>query len=137
LLLVALVVSVAAVRGQGAAGDMEKIQGTWKVVSVGGLDKELLKDAKVVITTDNFTIALAGNEQGRPYKLDPSVKPKAFDLLPPKNVKGLPSLGIYHLDGEDLKLCWDANGKVRPSVFTAKGKGGQDLRLMILKREKK
>jgi uncharacterized protein (TIGR03067 family) len=103
------------------------------------LPPEALKAARVVLTADKLTFDLTGAGKGPEarYTLDPGKKPKAIDLVDLGRKDGKPSPGIYLLDGDDLKLCWDANGNSRPSEFTKVGKGGQDLRLLVLKREKK
>jgi uncharacterized protein (TIGR03067 family) len=121
-----------------AAGDKEKIQGTWKVVSQGGID---IKVVKVVITADKLTMEFAGGKFPAVYKLDPSKKPKAFDVegnaVDPKTKERKFAPGIYALEGDELKMCWDANCKARPTEFTKVSKEGQDLRLLVLERAKK
>ena len=127
---------------QGPQEDKEKIQGTWKIVSfkqIEGKDMlpaEVLKTAKAVITADKivFDFGMGGSDEIS-YKLDHSKKPKAIDLVAKKDK---PLLGIYSLDGDDLKLCWDPNFGSRPAEFSTDGKATEkDVRLLILKREKK
>ena len=48
--------------------------------------------------------------------------------------KGNTSLGIYQLEGDDLKLCLTITAKDRPAEFAAKPKSG--LGIEVLKREK-
>jgi uncharacterized protein (TIGR03067 family) len=123
--------------------DNEKIQGTWKIVSFEARGKkellppEALKVATVVITADKMTFDFGKEKLEARFKIDPAKKPKTIDLeeLKEKNAKPVP--GIYLLQGDSLKLCWDANGRSRPTEFTKEGKIPQDLRLVALKREKK
>ena len=128
--------------GQDAQGDKAKIQGTWKIVSIevrapkDFLPKDALKAGKVVITGDKMSFSFGKVAFEVRYKLDPGKKPKTIDLLVDKE-KEAKALGVYLLEGDDLKLCWNANDTGRPTEFTKDGKVGQDLRFFILKREKK
>jgi uncharacterized protein (TIGR03067 family) len=138
-------VAGASALGQEPQAEKGKIQGTWKLVSFEAaganelLPPDALKKARVLITADKLTFDLMGG--GKPleahYTLDPSNKPKAIDLVDLESKERKPLPGIYQVDGDDLKLCWDANGQSRPSEFTKVSKRGQDLRLVILKRVKK
>ena len=49
---------------------------------------------------------------------DQAKKPKAIDFA---EKKGEPVPGIYELDGDSLKICWNKEDKVkgRPDRFTA------------------
>src|SRR5207249_839287 len=66
------------------------------------------------------------------YALDPAQMPKAIDMKPTKGEgTALPIyLGIYHLDGNNLKLCYSP--KQRPTEFATQGK--PDRMLFIMKR---
>ena len=130
------------VRSQEGGGDKEKIQGTWKIVSFEAfgmkeIPPEVLKESRMTITADKISYKLGGEMGELGYKLDPSKQPKAIDLLEKKGGKEIVIPGIYLLDGDNLKLCWDANVGPWPKEFSKKGEGGQDLRLVILKRERK
>jgi uncharacterized protein (TIGR03067 family) len=144
LLLIVLVFGFLAgtdVRSQDGTKDKAILQGTWMVVSLEPMARkltpEVLKAAKLVITGDKFTISIADSKDEASYKLDPTQKPKAIDVTDLRRQDAKPSPGIYLLEGDDLKLCWDANGASRPTAFTTAGKAGQDLRLIVLKREPK
>jgi uncharacterized protein (TIGR03067 family) len=66
------------------------------------------------------------------FKLNPSGKPKTFDLY--EAGKKTPVEGIYELDGDNLKLCFQLFGQSypRPKEFSAKKGSGQAL--MVWKR---
>jgi uncharacterized protein (TIGR03067 family) len=75
------------------------------------------------------------------FKLDISKSPKAIDLeiveapAPNEDKEGKTSLGIYALDGDDLKLCLASPGEEdRPTKLA--GEAGRHV-LLTLKREKK
>lgn len=136
ILLTAFILTfVAAAQSGDSPSEKKQLQGTWKVVSIEGIGMkpfppETLKDASVVFAGDKVTISIDGDKVEREFKLDPTKKPKAIDIG-----KGP---GIYHLDGDNLKLCWDAMGEKRPEEFSIKGsnRGSSDFRLLVLKREK-
>ena len=79
-----------------------------------------------------YTVQLPGFDFEFAYKLDPTKKPKAIDLeftsTPDRKGIGMKFQGIYALDGDDLRICYDA--EKRPTEFTGKGKST----LVVLKR---
>ena len=119
-------------------GDTEKIQGTWvpTAIRIGGKDtpeKELKKIEKLILSKG--TITVTGKSRGS-YKLDPSKRPRAIDLMSTDGPdKGKTAEGIYELEGETLRLCWDQPGKGRPKEF--KSEEGSERVLVTFKREKK
>jgi len=69
-------------------------------------------------------------------KLDPSKSPKTIDMtLTEGPNKGAVMLGIYEIDGDTLKACFDPQGKKRPTEF--KSAPGSAHFLNIHKRIKK
>src|SRR5438309_1354517 len=111
--------------------DTVLIQGTWKVVSAefdGQADGDL-KDAKLIITGDEFRLVVADEEKFKvqpslsnfgihigEFKLDPAKKPKTIDLTQGGK---FPFFAIYALDGDNLKLCVHRHGNTNPTEFTA------------------
>ena len=80
--------------------------------------------------------AVQGKEPVKPeftVKLDPSKKPKAIDATPLAGAfKGKTVLGIYQLEGEELRICLPKQGdKERPSDF--KSPEGSDRALMTFR----
>lgn len=64
------------------------------------------------------------------YKLDPTKDPKAIDLTHTLGKEqGKVRLGIYLLDGDDLKMCVDDE---RPTEFATRPESGRAL--IVLKR---
>jgi RNA polymerase sigma factor (sigma-70 family) len=98
-------------------------------------------DGRFVFSGDEFT-AKKGFEvlyKGK-FKLDISKSPKAIDLkivealAPNEDNEGKTVLGIYALDGDDLKLCLATPGEEdRPTKLA--GEAGKHV-LLTLKREK-
>ena len=86
---------------KGGAQDQKGLQGTWKVVSIGGNGKtmppEQTGDMKVTITGQQYTTTKGGKviEQAT-ITTDPSKQPKTIDLTVTQGeAKGKTGLGIY------------------------------------------
>ena len=133
--------SLAAGDGNKKALDMEyaKLEGTWHVLSleVDGMKipKETIKESKLIIKGKEFTMKEKVATYKGTFSIDPSKKPKTIDVKFREGPeKGNTSLGIYELDGDDLKLCLSVTTKERPTEFTAKPKSGHGFE--VLKREK-
>ena len=127
-------------RQQDAAeSDLEKLQGTWRVISsqVGDEKAEADEVARRKVTVKgDLLIYDYGNEQKDKQegtiKLDP--KTKAFDWTWTFPQQGATMLGIYELKGDDLRICFGNDGLVRPRQFVI---GKEDVVwLLVLKREK-
>jgi uncharacterized protein (TIGR03067 family) len=135
--------------GSGArAGDkadiqkeLKKFHGTWTFESVeAGGKKESADDFKGMTVTfedDRFTVKkgdeviLAGKQ-----KLDPSKSPKTIDVTVAEGLnKGAVMLGIYEISGDTLKVCFDPEGKKRPTEF--KSASGSQTFVNVHKRVQK
>jgi len=109
-----------------ARSDNEEIQGTWRVMSAqdnGRPVPEKAKggkqtyDLKLYITFDTITFILAGEIPLKgTYRLDPTKRPKWIDITGPD---GRPCSGIYTLQGDDLTICYNEAGTVRPTRFAS------------------
>jgi uncharacterized protein (TIGR03067 family) len=90
--------------------------------------KLIFKDGKVAADRGDGT-----KEDQIDYKLDPTAKVKAIDLI--ENGRAMP--GIYELDGDTLKLCIaEGQGGVRPEEFKSDGKRLAVITLKRVKEEK-
>jgi uncharacterized protein (TIGR03067 family) len=81
---------------------------------------------------------LSGDEKPGKYavRADAAKTPRAIDLTPQDGPdKGKPSLGIYEVKGDVLRLCVAEQGKDRPTEFASKE--GSNADLTTLKRVKK
>ena len=138
----ALLAVAALLSGQPAptdkpADDRARLQGTW-AVTASTFDgrptaEEVVKKRKMIFKADEL-IAVIDGARKDPLKLtlDPGKKPKQIDLARPGG-RGT-ALGIYALDGDELKLCYAEPGRDRPTEF-ASPEGGR-LYLLVLKRAK-
>jgi|SRR5579884_386972 len=80
-------------------------------------------------TIDGEAAARSGH--GGTYKLDPTAKPKAIDVvMKGRGGKEQTLLGIYELNGDTLKLCIAWEGGQRPATFESSG----TTRLYVLKK---
>jgi uncharacterized protein (TIGR03067 family) len=120
--------------------ELKKFQGTWTFESVEAGGKEVpaaeFKGITVTFDGDKYTVK-KGDEviQAAALKLDPSKSPKAFDVTVAEGPnKGAVMLGIYEVSGDTLKVCFDPDGKKRPTQFKS-ASGSQTL--VVHKRVKK
>ncbi len=116
-------------------GDLEKIRGGWKVVSAEDsghkTPDEVIKNLKWVITKDKITYTFGEKITEWSYKLDPAKKPKWIDLREGDHT----TLGIYDLDGDNLRICFPEGGAgERSTAFESKANSVNDV-LIVLKRE--
>jgi RNA polymerase sigma-70 factor (ECF subfamily) len=112
--------------------DKEKLQGVWKVVSYGSGDKPSKGEEILFLVNGNRACwqTKEGGHEGGLY-LDPSARPKTYDLATSERTIE----GIYDLDGDTLRLCYDlAEEAPRPHHFAAQPGSGQVL--LVLKRQK-
>src|SRR5215831_17725748 len=121
--------------------ELKKFQGAWTFESVeAGGKEEPAADYKGMTVTfegDKFIVKkgdeliLAGTQ-----KLEPSRSPKALDVTVAEGLnKGAHMLGIYEISGDTLKVCFDPEGKKRPTEF--KSASGSQTFVNVHKRVKK
>jgi uncharacterized protein (TIGR03067 family) len=117
-------------REDAVKAELEKLHGTWQLVSVETEGKappeEVIKTIRVVIAGSKHTVHVGDQVPAKdiPFTIDPTKKPKeTTDRLP----DGTEIKGIYELDGDTLKSCVAPPGKDRPTEF--KGKGGNTVRV--------
>jgi uncharacterized protein (TIGR03067 family) len=116
----------------------QSIQGTWlpSAAELGGrkFPDEVRKTIKLVVKDDNYTVTVGTEPDRGTLKLDPSAKPKAMDITGTEGPnKGKTILAIYERSGDTLRVCYDLDGKSRPTEF--KTKAGSKLFLVTYKRE--
>lgn len=130
-------------KDDGAKKDLEKLQGTWILVSAERDGKKLaeeeVKKTKIAFKDDTFVFPDAsgiGTSQKGIIKVDPSKTPKWMDSKAANDTaKGELSLGIYEIAGDDYKVCFAPPGKERPKEFSSKPGSGHIFQ--VWKREKK
>src|SRR5262249_17881493 len=123
-----------------AKKELEKFQGTWKFVSVEQDGKPLPKGEEpqtITFQGDKFAVKRGDQViQAGTQKLDPGKKPKTVDATVTEGEgKGTTMLGIYEMEGDTLKACFDPQGKKRPTEF--KTTAGSGYILVVIKRAEK
>jgi uncharacterized protein (TIGR03067 family) len=121
--------------------ELKKFHGTWTFESVEKGGKEIpaadFKGMTITFDGDKGTVK-KGDEviQASTHKLDPSKSPKTVDVTVTEGPnKGAVMLGIYEIDGDYLKACFDPKGKKRPTEF--KSAPGSENFVNVHKRIKK
>jgi uncharacterized protein (TIGR03067 family) len=140
LLLLGAIQVVAADKKEDAVKDAtEKLQGTYTCVATetDGMkgDADRVKSLKLVVKDKKWTVYVNDKVSTlATFTIDPAKKPKTIDLTGTMGGdKGVKYLGIYELDGDDLKLCV-GDDKTRPKVFD--GKKGTRRQFEVWKRVK-
>jgi uncharacterized protein (TIGR03067 family) len=122
--------------------DKDLLQGLWKLVKEEKDEENInIKDTnpdffRLRFKGDNVTVELPRTKEEGTFKLGLDKKIKTIDFMPTTGEeKGLTLLGIYVLEGDDLKICvGDGSIKERPKEF----KSDRDkIVVYYLKREKK
>ena len=106
-------------------GDLEKLQGTWRIAALEIDGNPMPAIGSITIDGDRFTTSAMGAEYSGTLQLDPAKRPKRFDLVFDTGPHaGSRSLGIYLLDGDSWRICLGVAGSPRPTSFaTAPGTG--------------
>jgi uncharacterized protein (TIGR03067 family) len=121
--------------------ETKKFQGTWTIESsvTGGIEipADQLKGFIVTFEGAKHTLKFEDKVfQVGTQKIDPSKSPKTIDVTMTEGPsKGAVMLGIYEFDGDTLKVCFDPQGKQRPTEFKS-APGSQNF-VNVHKRVKK
>jgi uncharacterized protein (TIGR03067 family) len=121
--------------------DLEKIQGLWKATAAESegkaLDADDVKDMYIAFAGNRMIPFGEGDIPDAVYaiKLNDKTEPKEIELsYKVLGKKTMTAGGIYEIDGDTLKLCWDQDGGKRPTSFVT-AKPGKAFSV-VLKREK-
>jgi uncharacterized protein (TIGR03067 family) len=124
--------------------EVERLQGRWKLVgavmSGHQLSNEELGVADVdhvVFCNDTVSLNKAGEKDSKAkYRLDPGKRPNEVDMIPEDGpYKGKTTRWIYVLEGDSLKLCYDAEQITRrPTEF--KSTENSDRVILVFQRVK-
>jgi uncharacterized protein (TIGR03067 family) len=128
--------------GQKDAGqdELKKFQGTWRFQSWERDGKAMpadeLKNQTVTFQGDRFTLKQGDKViQAGTHRLDPTKTPRTVDATVTEGEdKGNTMLGIYEMQGDTMRACFDPSGKKRPTEF--KAPSGSGLFTVTIKRDK-
>jgi uncharacterized protein (TIGR03067 family) len=112
---------------EAAKQDLQKMQGKWKLTELvidGAAGPKDAVGATVTIEGNTMTVTLKGpggkeEKKSMTLTIDPTKTPKQIDMKPDKDV---PSLGIYELKDNTLRICGSdpPKSKDRPANFEPK-----------------
>jgi uncharacterized protein (TIGR03067 family) len=134
--MVAFLLAADAPGDEAVQQEVKKLQGTWKVVGfeVAGKD-QIAKGPKQIVIKGDELQGLAPNVK---FRIDPSKKPRALDLIDKGDSKKVFPL-IYELKDDELRIAFSlvragaGEAPKRPDSFQTKDK---PLALITAKREK-
>ena len=118
------------------AGDLDKLQGTWRIVSLESdgatMSPAMLDDARVVVKGGTFvSLGMGGTYEGT-MRVDAKKTPKQFDLVfTAGHAKGTRNPGIYKIVGGRWTLCLATRGAERPKTFATKAGSGIALETLV------
>ena len=111
-----------------AKKDLERLQGTWRLISAmedgNSLAGDKVKETTIIIKDDTFRfpqLAEDATSKAGTVKLDATKKPKQMGTV---STEKEVMLGIYELEGDSYKVCFAPVGKPRPSEFSSKSGSG-------------
>jgi uncharacterized protein (TIGR03067 family) len=129
-----------AVHAGDEKADLEKLQGTWTVVSLTEEGKAVpaaeIAELMITIEKDEYTATVKDKAVAKyRFKIDPSKKPATIDFTPllGKEKEKIIEQAIYVFEKDQLKICIDETGKTRPTVF--EGKGTETCSVIVLKKK--
>jgi uncharacterized protein (TIGR03067 family) len=107
--------------------DLDQLQGDWTMVAMefrgDKAGEEQVKNNKLTIKGDKWTVTIADRETKATFKIDPSKDPKTLDLTITINDVITRSKGIYKLDGDTFTLCRTTGDVERPKEFKTANTG--------------
>jgi uncharacterized protein (TIGR03067 family) len=121
--------------------ELESLKATWAFASFEANGQkapdEVIKDFKLSVTGSDLTFKVGAEVKIVIKQLDGSTNPRIIDLEFKEGAqKGDVLEGIYHVEGDTLKICLHATPNInqRPTEFTGKENSNQIL--IVFKRVK-
>jgi len=118
--------------------DIAELQGEWTMISGSAngeaMPEEMRKEMKRLCKGEELTVMMGDRVFLKAkFTIDPTKKPKTIDYDMTEGFsKGKKQLGIYELNGDTFKACFNSPGAERPTEF----KSGDGLTLSEWKRKK-
>lgn len=138
ILLIPVVIAMVMTACAGDKDDARQIQGTWTIADAqfGGapFPAEAAKTIVLKLDGGKYELKAESLDKGT-YSVDATAKPKTLDVFGvegPNAGKHFP--GIYELNGDVLKVCYELGDGPRPTEF--KSPTGTKIFLVTYQRKK-
>jgi uncharacterized protein (TIGR03067 family) len=114
--------------GDGPAAakqELKRLEGTWEQTSAEYKSKKIDFPVggrpRLIIQGERFTREAGGKASAAgTLRVDPGKNPRAIDLIESGKLDvNRPGLGIYELNGDELRMCVAVPGQPRPTAFSA------------------
>ncbi len=120
--------------------DAKMLEGTWAPTKAelngNPLQEEILKDLRLVIKGDKYTVKWGEVVDEGQLKIDSAKTPKSMDVIGTEGPnKGNTIPAIYEVKDDTLRICYTLGGKERPKEFQSKK--DTEIFLVSYKREKR
>jgi len=124
-------------KGQEGQTDLEKLRGTWQLISgvVDGkeLPDEEVKNTQIIIKDNTFVLpneSGVGTSPKGTFIINPNADPKQVNSTTTDGPNiGKVSLGIYEVEGDSQKTSFGPPGGPRPTEFSSKSGSGNILQV--------
>jgi RNA polymerase sigma factor (sigma-70 family) len=121
--------------------DKAKLQGVWQIESMEGDGMQISPDDLAAVDAEQKRVLIDGDkwitkngdgkEERRPFQLDATKTPRTINVRAQDD--SFDQLGIYQLEGDDLKICFCGGEKQeRPTEFATKK--GSPMIVFVYKR---
>jgi uncharacterized protein (TIGR03067 family) len=129
--VVAFFLAAAFPRAGTPTRDIEKMQGTWVILSVEmngqKMGRKELQDApgELTLNGNHYLLKFGEIVNAGTFKLDSEKLPRTVNVIPgdgPNRGRLFP--GIYTIEGDFMKTCFNVGGGDRPTEFTTKDQPG-------------
>jgi uncharacterized protein (TIGR03067 family) len=129
-----------AAKREAIAADRKALDGTWVGVVALRDGKRIVEDEasqiRLTIVGDRYTLERGDKIDRGISRIDPTSSPKTIDLaIIDGEYKGQTWRGLYQIEGDTLKGCFDPSGKERPTRFASAP--GSDYVLREYRRSKR
>jgi uncharacterized protein (TIGR03067 family) len=134
VMLVAILLIAADKKHEKSTTDKDALQGIWEYVSTtcDGKPYPVPIGVRISVAGDTIVKTIEKKTYEHKYKLNPNKTPKEILLIAVKDGKDEVSTGIYSLEGDTLKWCFNRPGKPVPTRLASNN--GDELTLCVLKR---
>ena len=117
--------------------DQGNLMDDWELATLeeGGKKRDT-KNVALAVTPDDFALRIGDRAEWEvEYTLDPGKKPREIDLVLDADTNNAKTdRGIYKIERDSVKICFDKGGQKRPTEFKTTA-GNADEVLIVLKRK--